>query len=58
MYQNFIVLILMSVFIAPVMAGKPEWAWKGKPSEEQKVAHEVAMEAKEDNDENKDKSKS
>jgi hypothetical protein len=45
----------MSVFIAPVMADKPEWAGKGKPSAEQKAAHKVAMEAKEDKKDKEDK---
>lgn len=47
----------MSVFIAPVMADKPEWAGKGKPTDEQKSAHEAAMQAKEDIDDNEDRIK-
>lgn len=50
MNKKLIVLMLMSIFVAPVMAEKPEWAGKGKPSEEQKAAHKAAMEAKEDID--------
>ncbi len=41
-------ILLGSLFIAPVMAEKPEWAGKGKPTEEQKAAHRTAMEAKDD----------
>jgi len=50
MNRNLIVLILLSVFVAPVMADKPEWAGKGKPTDEQKAAHKSAMEAKGDSD--------
>ena len=54
MNKNLIVLILMSVFVIPAMADKPEWAGKGKPTEEQKAAHKAAMEAKEDLDDDDD----
>ena len=50
MNRNLIVLILLSVFVAPVMADKPEWAGKGKPTDEQKAVHKSAMEAKGDSD--------
>ena len=50
MNRNLIVLILLSVFVVPVMADKPEWAGKGKPTDEQKAAHKSAMEAKGDSD--------
>jgi len=41
-------ILLSSLFIAPVMAEKPEWAGKGKPTEEQKAEHRAEMEAKDD----------
>lgn len=50
MKRNLIALILLSVFVAPVMADKPEWAGKGKPTDEQKAVHKSAMEAKGDSD--------
>ena len=50
MNRNLIALILLSVFVAPVMADKPEWAGKGKPTDEQKAVHKSAMEAKGDSD--------
>ena len=50
MNRNLIVLILLTVFVAPVMADKPEWAGHGKPTDEQKAAHKSAMEAKGDSD--------
>ena len=50
MNRNLIVLILLTVFVAPVMADKPEWAGKGKPTDEQKAVHKSAMEAKGDSD--------
>ena len=40
---KMLVLILMGAFVLPVMADKPEWAGKGKPTAEQKSAHEAAM---------------
>lgn len=51
MKKNLIIFVLMSIFITPVMADKPEWAGKGKPTAEQKEAHKTAMEAKEKFDE-------
>ena len=51
MKKNLIALVLMSIFVVPVMADKPEWAGKGKPTAEQKEAHKAAMEAKEEFDE-------
>ena len=50
MNRNLIVLILLTVFVAPVMADKPEWAGNGKPTDEQKAAHKSVMEAKGDSD--------
>ena len=50
MKKNLIVLFLLSIFVSPVLADKPEWAGKGKPTEEQKEAHKNAMQAKEDLD--------
>ena len=50
MNRNLIVLILLTVFVAPVMADKPEWAGQGKPTDEQKAVHKSAMEAKGDSD--------
>jgi len=47
--KKYISAVFLSlVFVAPVMAEKPEWAGKGKPTEEQKAAHRTAMEAKDD----------
>lgn len=43
-------LILISLFAAPALAEKPEFAGKGKPSEEQLKTHKAAMEAKEELD--------
>lgn len=59
MRKNLLALILMSVFVTPAIADKPEWAGKGKPTAEQKEAHKTAMEAKEDldDDENLEKKK-
>ena len=48
MKKNIIFLLLMSAFIAPAIAGKPDWAGKGKPTDAQKSVHESTMEAKED----------
>jgi len=39
------------VLASPVLADKPEWAGKGKPTAEQKAAHRSAMEAIEGLDE-------
>ena len=50
MNKNLITLIILSVFTVPVLADKPEWAGKGKPTEEQKASHKAAMEAKDDLD--------
>ena len=57
MNRNLIVLILLTVFVAPVMADKPEWAGKGKPTDEQKAAHKSAMEAKVDLDDDDERLK-
>jgi len=51
MKKYLLALILMSAFVTPAIAEKPEWAGKGKPTAEQKEAHKAAMEAKEDLDE-------
>ena len=55
MKKNLIVLILLSIFVVPVMADKPEWAGKGKPTDEQKAVHKSAMEAKVDSDDDDDR---
>jgi len=47
MRLNLIALILISTFVMPAFAEKPEWAGKGKPSADQKSAHKAAMTAKE-----------
>ena len=57
MNRNLIVLILLSVFVVPVMADKPEWAGNGKPTDEQKAVHKSAMEAKVDSDDDGDRQK-
>jgi hypothetical protein len=57
MKKNLIALILLSIFVAPVMADKPEWAGKGKPTDEQKAIHKSAMEAKVDSDGDDDRLK-
>lgn len=52
MNKNLLALLLVAAFAAPAIADKPEWAGKGKPTDEQKAAHQAAMEAKEDIDDN------
>ena len=46
MNKKLIALLVMGFFVMPVMAEKPEWAGKGKPTMEQKEAHRAAMKAK------------
>lgn len=46
MKTNILVFLFIGVVAAPVLADKPEWAGKGKPTVEQKEAHRNAMEAK------------
>jgi len=46
MNKKLIALLVIGFFIMPVMAEKPEWAGKGKPTMEQKEAHRAAMNAK------------
>jgi len=41
-------LIALFMMAGLAYADKPEWAGKGKPTEEQKAAHRAAMEAKAD----------
>ncbi|WP_101758152.1 hypothetical protein [Oceanicoccus sp. KOV_DT_Chl] len=48
MKKNIIAIILISAFVTPAIADKPEWAGKGKPTAEQKDAHRSAMEIKEE----------
>jgi len=43
---KLIALFVMSLVVTPVIAEKPGWAGKGKPTAEQKEAHRAAMEAK------------
>jgi len=57
MKKNLLALLLAGVFIAPAIADKPEWTDKGKPSNEQKAAHQAAMQAKEDIDDSEDRIK-
>ena len=59
MRTNLIVLVLMSIFVTPVMATKPELTGEGegKPTEEQKAAHKIIMEAKLGLDKGSDKGK-
>jgi len=57
MKKNLLALLLAGVFIAPAIADKPEWTGKGKPSDEQKAAHQAAMQAKEDIDDSEDRIK-
>ena len=57
MKKNLLALLLAGVFVAPAIADKPEWAGKGKPSDEQKAAHQAAMQAKEDIDDSEDRIK-
>jgi hypothetical protein len=54
MKKNLIALVLISIFVSPVMATKPEFAGEGKPTEAQKAAHKTAMEAKEGLEEDDD----
>lgn len=48
MKKNIGALLLMTIFVTPAVAEKPEWAGKGKPTTEQKAAHKAAMQAKEE----------
>lgn len=50
LFMNIKLLVsLLAVVLAPqVLAEKPEWAGKGKPTAEQKEMHKSAMEAKEE----------
>jgi hypothetical protein len=57
MKKNILALLLAGVFIAPAIADKPEWTGKGKPSDEQKTAHQAAMEAKENIEDSEDRIK-
>ena len=57
MKKNLLALLLASVFVAPAIADKPDWTGKGKPSDEQKAAHQAAMQAKEDIDDSEDRIK-
>ena len=57
MKKNLLALLLAGVFVAPAIADKPEWTGKGKPSDEQKAAHQTAMQAKEDIDDSEDRIK-
>lgn len=50
MKNKLLPLILISLFATPALAEKPDFAGKGKPSEEQLKTHKSAMEAKEDMD--------
>lgn len=50
MKHKLLALSLISLFATPALAEKPEWAGKGKPTEEQLSTHKAAMEAKEDLD--------
>jgi hypothetical protein len=43
---KILLMTLLACFISPAFAEKPEWAGKGKPSDEQKEAHKAAMKAK------------
>lgn len=47
MKMKLIIPLLSMALAAPVVAEKPEWAGKGKPTQEQKEAHQLAMDAKE-----------
>ena len=46
--MRWIVTVAMLMLSMVSFADKPEWAGKGKPTEEQKEAHRVAMDAKSD----------
>jgi hypothetical protein len=46
--MRWIVTLAMLMLSMVSFADKPEWAGKGKPTDEQKEAHRVAMEAKSD----------
>lgn len=50
MKNKLLPLILISLFATPALADKPEFAGKGKPSEQQLNTHKAAMEAKDDLD--------
>ena len=44
--MQMLLMISLLVSSALVFADKPEWAGKGKPTDEQKAAHKAAMQAK------------
>ena len=44
---SIVSMLLMLLLSTPVLAEKPSWAGKGKPSAEQKEAHQSAMDEKE-----------
>jgi hypothetical protein len=46
--MRILIMALGLIFAGTAMADKPEWAGKGKPTEEQKASHRAAMEAKAD----------
>ena len=46
--MRLIALMTLIMMIGLAYAEKPEWAGKGKPTDEQKAAHRAAMEAKSD----------
>lgn len=50
MKNKLLPLILISLFATPALAEKPDFAGKGKPTEEQLKTHKAAMEAKDDLD--------
>jgi hypothetical protein len=55
--MRLLIKLLATVFLLSShlsLAEKPEWAGKGKPSAEQKAAHQAAMEAKLDDDDDDD----
>jgi len=47
--KTTLIFFFLAIFLvsSPALAEKPDWAGKGKPSVEQKKAHNSAMEAKE-----------
>lgn len=52
---RLIVTILFMFTSQTLLAEKPSWAGKGKPSAEQKEAHKKAMNSKEDDNDDKEK---
>ncbi len=54
-FRMLLIAAMMAGFMGTAYAEKPEWAGKGKPTDEQKAAHKEAMTSKHDDKMKKDK---